>query len=209
MAKLRSSFNARGKFHKKRPGTPSFMDRHGQVYASPSIKRSPDYKRAVRMEKSLHQRYPGAVFGNSPLPSAGRREAERVMKAFERAHFYDWADNYRRALKRKTTAGRTARDVSKSGNTARFYSGNVRVDLKILGDSESYRCVVYVDGKKRWSGVVNAPRAGFGRGVAYDSTIAYKKTASAALSFADHEKPGILDGASWGSSGPVLRTWKR
>lgn len=121
--RFRSSLNARGQFHKKRSGTSSFMQRHAQVYASPSIKRSPDYKRAVRMEKSLHQRYPGAVFGAAPLPSAGRREAERVMKAFERAHFYDWADNYRRALKYKTSHARPsqARDSGRDPKRPRKY----------------------------------------------------------------------------------------
>lgn len=98
------------------------------------------------------------------------------------------------------------RDVSPSGDTAVFYSGDLTIRLKLRDDSESYRVVISKNGQKVWSGVIGAPRAGFG-GHAYDSRRAYMKTAKAALAFAEDEKPGLTDTAVHGERGYVLRTY--
>lgn len=102
----------------------------------------------------------------------------------------------------------TARDVSKTGDTARFYSGEVTVTLRYV-EPEKYRFVVHAPGHRPYKGVLNAPRAGYGRGVAYDSRRAYLKAAKAATSFADNDDPGILDRASWGSEGISFSTYRR
>lgn len=75
------------------------VPRYGYNYATPSIKKQPTYKKALRMEKALARKYPGLF--SRPIPPNARREFEAVMKAWNRAHFYGWADNYRAALARK------------------------------------------------------------------------------------------------------------
>jgi hypothetical protein len=70
--------------------------------------------------------------------------------------------------------------------------GDYRV-VVTLNDPEDYRRHPLKQFRKKapsWTGFVNPPPAGFGRGIAYDSPRAYDQVARAAISFADDDIGG-------------------
>lgn len=79
---------------------------------------------------------------------------------------------------------------------AKRYSGSLQISV-VYDDKNHYRTAVSRDGKLLWRGIVNPAPAGFGPGVAYDSSQAYDEVASSALAFADHEAGGIGDEAEY------------
>jgi len=79
---------------------------------------------------------------------------------------------------------------------AKRYSGNLAISV-VYDDRGHYRTAVSRGGKLLWRGTVNPAPAGFGPGIAYDSSKAYDEVASSALSFADHEVSGIGDDAEY------------
>lgn len=92
---------------------------------------------------------------------------------------------------------------------AKRYSGDLQISV-VYDDRGDYRTSVSEGGKVLWRGRVNPARAGFGVGVAYDSPKAYDEIVRSAISFADHEKPGIGDSAAMNDSGyTVSRTRAR
>lgn len=138
----------------RRPST--FVSRHAKNYADESTRRSPVYKQAVRMEKELHRKYPGQVFGSNPLTPAARQEAKKVMRAFERAHFYDWADNYRRALSRKGTS----RDASYSA--AKRHGSKLDAHARMSRDASKSKTQYRTQDPKKAEGLqTSLRRAGY------------------------------------------------
>lgn len=79
---------------------------------------------------------------------------------------------------------------------AKRYSGNLQISV-VYDDHGHYRTSVSSGGKLLWRGTVNPAPAGFGPGVAYDSSQAYDEVASSAVAFADDEKGGIADEAEY------------
>jgi hypothetical protein len=96
------------------------------------------------------------------------------------------------------------------------YCGNLRIRIRLLADSVSYRCNVslWVDrvrsaGWVTYTCVVDAPASGYGTGIAYDSPEAYDRTAHAAVSFGSHDLGSgdnwIDDNAELTDSGWLIR----
>jgi hypothetical protein len=79
---------------------------------------------------------------------------------------------------------------------AKRYSGNLQINV-VYDDKGHYRTSVSSGGKLLWRGIVNPAPAGFGPGIAYDSSKAYDEVASSALAFANHEVDGIDDEAEF------------
>lgn len=95
-----------------------------RVYAREGDKRHPAYKRAVKLEHALARKYPGLF--SKPIPPHARREFAAVMRAWQRAHFYSWADNYRSAIERSERASaRDTRPRRDSRNRYSFYEKGV------------------------------------------------------------------------------------
>lgn len=76
---------------KKRP--------RSHVYASPEVKRSASYKRAERLENQLAPQ-------GWTTPGLSRSNMERIADAWDRAGFYEWADNYRAHFRRRERGAR-------------------------------------------------------------------------------------------------------
>lgn len=95
----------------------------GHVYSTPELKRTSTHKQAVRMENALARKYPG-LFGK-PIPRQARSEFQAVMRAWERAHFYGWADNYRRALERSKAAPLRDPSARRATNTKGRRAGRI------------------------------------------------------------------------------------
>lgn len=70
------------------------------------------------------------------------------------------------------------------------YSGNVQIRLTYYDDDQCYHGKVKSQGHT-YSICVGAPAAGYGPGIAYDSSVAYDRASHAALSFAAND-------ADWG-----------
>ena len=79
---------------------------------------------------------------------------------------------------------------------ARRFSGNATIYLSYT-DRGDYRVTIGVEGRDAWRGRVNPPAAGFGPGIAYDSSEAYDQTARAAIAFAEADREReIMEGLS-------------
>lgn len=76
---------------------------------------------------------------------------------------------------------------------AKRYSGKAVITVT-YEDRGDYKASVAIGKRNVWSGRIGAPAAGFGRGIAYDSPKAYDSTAHAALSFADDDTDGEING---------------
>lgn len=86
--------------------------------------------------------------------------------------------------------------------TVKRYSGRATVSLR-LDDWDNYHYSVSVGGKVKATGTTRPPKAGFGRGVAYDSAEAYDRTAHAALGFAmaDDSSGDVIGAVDYDPSG--------
>lgn len=63
------------------------------------------------------------------------------------------------------------------------YCGGLKITLFWNDNEQMYRCLIS-HGRARAAVFVGAPASGFGPGVAYDGSVAYDRTAHAAVSFA-------------------------
>ena len=111
------------------------------------------------------------------------------------------------------------------------YSGLVKINV-VYRDQGDYRAVVTLNDPEdfrrhplkafrkkapSWTGFINPPAAGFGRGIAYDSPEAYDQTAHAALSFADDEENDWVaekatfdrEGRGWHIGRTLKTAWPR
>ena len=79
---------------------------------------------------------------------------------------------------------------------AKRYSGDLQISV-IYDDKNHYRTAVSQGGKLLWRGIVKPAPAGFGPGIAYDSSQAYDEVASSALAFAEDDVGGISDDAEY------------
>lgn len=89
------------------------------------------------------------------------------------------------------------------------YCGKLRIVIAYRDDSRQdyYDCRVSVDrarGGKVLRFPVMPPAAGFGPGIAYDSSEAFDRTAAAAVSFAANDEPAVEFFAAYGDDGPLI-----
>lgn len=88
---------------------------------------------------------------------------------------------------------------------AKRYCGNLKIritycDGNMEYPSGYYRCSVTGRGGK-WSGIVGPAASGFGRGIAYDSPVAYDTVARSAVSFATDAVNDLTDDAELAADG--------